>query len=421
VNPVQDAELFRKILGVEPPWSVARVDLSVKDQRIDVWLEHADGVAFSCPQCGKKLALYDHKEEREWRHLDTMQLQTWVHAKVPRVECPDDGVKQVEVSWAESGSRFTKFFERFAIDVSQETDTKGASKILRLSWDEAWGIQERAVTRGIARKPPLVLRRMGVDEKSVGHGQQYATLVYNLERATVEWVGVDRKKETLDGFFASLSLEQRAVIEGVGLDMWDPFISSVLEHVPDAESKLVFDRFHIMKHANEGVNNVRKREHRELLKDGDPTLKGSKYVWLYREENLPEKYHDRFAVLRALHLKTGRAYALKEALAELWDYQSPGWARKYWLRWYFWAMHSRLEPMKRVATMIREHLEGVLNFFTHRITNAVAEGLNSKVATIQKMAYGFRNKSHFRTAVLFRCGGLDLYPTIPSTTHPIAG
>jgi transposase len=421
VTPVQDAELFRKILGVEPPWFVARVDLSVKDQRIDVWLEHAEGVAFPCPQCGKKLTLYDHKEEREWRHLDTMQLQTWVHAKVPRVECPDHGVKQTEVSWAESGSRFTKFFERFAIDVSQETDTKGASKILRLSWDEAWGIQERAVARGIARKPPLVLRLMGVDEKSVGHGQQYATLVYNLEKGTVEWVGEDRKKETLDGFFASLSVEQRAAIEGVGLDMWDPFITSVRDHVPDAGRKLVFDRFHIMKHANEGVNDVRKREHRELLKEGDPTLKGSKYVWLYREENLPEKYQDRFAELRALHLKTGRAYALKEALAELWDYQSLGWARKYWQRWYFWATHARLEPMKRVATMIREHLDGVLNYFAHRITNAVAEGLNSKIATIQKMAYGFRNKGHFRTAVLFRCGGLDLYPIIPSATHPIPG
>jgi transposase len=414
---VQDADLFRRILGVEAPWTVARVDLDVKRQRIDVWLEHGGIGSFACPQCGKKLSLYDHKEEREWRHLDTMQLQTWVHARMPRVECPDHGVKQVEVSWAEPGSRFTKFFERFAIDVGQETDTKGASKILRLSWDEAWGIQERAVERGIARKPPLVLRLMGVDEKSVGHGQQYATLVYNLEKGTVEWIGEERKKETLDRFFQTLTQEQRTAIEGVALDMWDPFITSTLEHVPGAKEKLVFDRFHIMKHANEGVDKVRKSENRELWKDGDPTLKGSKYIWLYRGENLPEKYQDRFAALQALHLKTGRAYALKEALAELWSYVSPGWARSYWKRWYFWATHSRLEPMKRVAAMIKDHLTGVMNYFAHRITNAVAEGLNSKIATIQKMAYGYRNKSHFRTAVLFRCGGLDLYPE----THPIPG
>jgi transposase len=197
--------------------------------------------------------------------------------------------------------------------VGQETDTKGASKILRLSWDEAWGIQERAVERGIARKLPLTLRLMGVDEKAVGHGQQYATLVYNLEKGTVEWVGEERKKETLDRFFQTLAPEQRRVIEGVALEMWDPFIASILEHVPGAMDKLVFDRFHIMKHANEGVDKVRKSENRELWKDGDPTLKGSRYVWLYRGENLPEKYQDRFAALPALHLKTGRAYALKEA------------------------------------------------------------------------------------------------------------
>ncbi|MCI4323655.1 MAG: ISL3 family transposase [Thermoplasmata archaeon] len=417
MNPVQDAELFRKILGVEPPWSVARVDLSVKDQRIDVWLEHADGVAFPCPQCGKKLTLYDQKEEREWRHLDTMQLQTWVHAKVPRVECPDHGVKQVEVSWAESGSRFTKFFERFAIDVSQETDTKGASKILRLSWDESWGIQERAVARGMARKPPLALRLMGVDEKAVGHGHQYMTLVYDLERSTVEWIGEERKRETLDNYFRTLSEAQRRRIEAVGMDMWVPFIESVRANVPDAEGKIVFDRFHIMQHAGVGVDLVRKKENRELLLTGDPTLKGSKYLWLYREKNLPEKHRDRFEELRSLHLKTGRAYALKEGLGDLWSYQSEGWARKYWRRWYWWATHSRLKPMADVARMVKDHLTGVMTYFTHRITNAVAEGLNSKIATIQKMAYGYRNKDHFRTAVLFRCGGLDLYPS----NHPISG
>ena len=198
--------------------------------------------------------------------------------------------------------------------------------------------------------------------------------------------------------------------------MWDPFIASIYEHVPSAEEKMVFDRFHIAKHANEGVDKVRKSENRERLKDGDPTLKGSTYLWLHRRATLPEQHRDRFAVLQALHLKTGRAYALKEALAELWDYQRPGWARKYWRRWYFWATHSRLEPMVRVATMIKDHLTGVMNYFGHRITNAVAEGRNSKIATIQKMAYGFRNKSHFRTAVLFRCGGLSLYPRTPD--HP---
>ncbi|MGI0156743.1 MAG: ISL3 family transposase, partial [Thermoplasmata archaeon] len=306
---MHDVDLYRRLLGLSSPWTVARVDLDKKEQKVDVWLEHEEGAHWSCPECGKRFSIYDHSEEREWRHLDTMQFQTWVHAKLPRVECPDHGVKQVEPTWAEPGSRYTSDFERFAIDVIQETDTRGAGKILKLAWDAVWGIEKRAVARGLLARPPLVLKRMGVDEKAVGHGQQYMTLVYNLETSTVEWVGEGRKKDTLDAFFQTLTLEQRTGIEATGLDMWDPFIASILEHVPDAAGKMVFDRFHIAKHANEGVDKVRKSENRALWKEGDPTLKGSKYLWLYRGENLPEKHRDRFAALRALHLKTGRAYA----------------------------------------------------------------------------------------------------------------
>ena len=170
---------------------------------------------------------------------------------------------------------------------------------------------------------------MGVDEKEVGAGQDYATLVYNLEKATVEWVGEGRKKETLDGSFRTLFLEQQTAIEAANLDTWDPFIASILEHVPSVEEKMVFDRFHNAKHANEGVDKVRKSENRELWASGDPTLKGSEYLWLYRGENLPEKHRDQFAALQALRRKTGRAYALKEALAGLWDYASLGWATRY--------------------------------------------------------------------------------------------
>ena len=158
--------------------------------------------------------------------------------------------------------------------MSQETDTKGASKILRLSGDEAWNIPERAVVRGIARKPPLVLRLMGVDDKATGHGQQYATLIDNREKGTGEWVGEERKKETLDLFIQSRNLEQRSATEGVALDIWDPYIESIREHVPGTMEKLVFDRFHIMKHANGGVDMVRQSENRALWKEGYPTLLG---------------------------------------------------------------------------------------------------------------------------------------------------
>ncbi len=414
---VRDVEFYQKILALSGPWTVARVELSIPNRQVDVWLEHAEGERWPCPECGTKLSLYDHREERTWRHLDTMQFQTILHARLPRVECPTPRVRPVKGPGAEPHGRFTALFETLAISVMLETDVLGACTILSISWDEAWGIQERAVQRGLVARPPLALKQMGVDEKAVGHGQQYMTLVYNLETPRVEWIGEERKKETLDQFFRTLTPEQREAIEAVGMDMWEPFVASIREYVPSAEEKIVFDRFHIMQHANEGVDRVRKSENRDLLKDGDPTLKGSKYLWLYRGANLPEKHRTRFGELQALHLRTGRAYALKEALGDLWNYGSLGWARKYLARWYFWATHSRLSPMIEVAQMVKGHLMGVLNFFRHRITNAVAEGLNSKIATIQKMAYGFRNKDHFRTAVMFRCGGLQLYPV----THQNSG
>ena len=233
----------------------------------------------------------------------------------------------------------------------------------------------------------------------------------------MEWVGEERRKETLDRFFQSLSAEQRAGIEAVGLDMWGPFIASIGEHVPEADGKLVFDPFHIVGHMNEAVNDVRKREHRQLSEEGKSPLVGTRFWWLYGRENLPERHREGFAALQATHLKTGRAYAIKEALRDLWAQDSSRTGAAYWRWWHFWATHSRLAPVIRVARMMKDHLAGVLNYFEHRITNAVAEGLNSKIATIQKMAYGFRNKDHFRTAVLFRCGGLQLHPV----THPIPG
>ncbi len=394
-----------------------RIELHVRDEKVDVYQVHADGVLWPCPECGNKLPAYDHKDERVGRHLDTMAFQTGVRARSPRVECPDHGVRPAGVPWAESNSRFTKFFERFAIDVAQETDPKGAGKILKLSWDEVWGVQGRAVARGLRAKPPVALRFMGVDEKAVGHGHQYATIVYNLEEGTGEWVGEGRKKETLDGFFQGHTTEQRAGIEAGGLDMWGPFIASIREHVPGAEGKLVYDPFHIVGHMNEAGNDVRKREHRQLSEEGRSPLGGTRFWWLYGRENLPERHREGFAALHAAHLKTGRAYAIKEALRDLRVQDSSKTGAAYWRWWRFWATHSRLAPVIRVAQMMKAHLDGGLNYFAHRIANAVAEGLNSKIATLQKLVYGFRNKDHFRTAVLFRCGGLQLHPV----THPIPG
>jgi len=385
---MRDIDFFSRLLGLRTPWRVSRVTLASKEKEIDVWLEHRRRAEFACPECRLPLALYDHVPARRWRHLDHGDRITWLHARIPRVYCLEHGVRRVLVPWALPDARCTLAFERHAIDVLLETDVLGGARLLRLSWDEAWHLMERAVERGQKAKKRRVIPYLGVDEKAVARRHQYVTLVCDLDRGTVEYLAENREKTSLDAYYTSLSRRQLAGIRGVAMDMWDPYIASTVAHVPDGRSKIVFDRFHIMKHMNEAVDAVRKEENRLLLEDDIDLLKGTKYLWLFAEENVPEKMEAWFAFLRELNLKTARAWAIKEALRELWHYRRKGWAKLYWKQWYFWATHCRLKPVVAAARMIHNHLDNVLTFVDHRITNAVSEGLNSKIQTVKKTPTG---------------------------------
>ncbi len=350
---MRDIAFFSRLLALEKPWRVERVSLDPKHRSIDIQLVHRRNASFSCPECGCRSALYDHVPSRSWRHLDHGGCPTWLHAQIPRVDCSVHGIRRVHVPWALPGARFTTAFERHAIDVLLEADILGSARLLRISWDEAWHIMERAVERGLRAKPCRIIAHLGVDEKAVAKRHRYVTLVCDLDRGTVEYVADDRKRSSLDAYYQSLSEEQLAGIEAVAMDMWEPFIASTAAHVPDGRSKIVFDRFHIMKHMTDAVDRVRKAEHRRLQAEGDETLKRTKYLWLYSEENLPESAREKFAALRSLHLKTGRAWAIKESLRDLWRYRRKGWGLRHWRHWYFWATHSRLQPVIKVARMIR--------------------------------------------------------------------
>ena len=407
---MQDTELYRYVLGLEEPWKVERVKLDVTAESVGIWAGHADGLLWPCPECGARLPVYDHAPERAWRHLDTCQFKTFLHARIPRVQCRDHGVKQVQVSWAEEKARFTALFERLAIDVLRICDIKGAAKILRISWDEGWHIMERAVSRGLKRKKKRIPQTIGVDEKSVGKGHDYITLVNDVERAAVDYIGDDRKQESLDGYFARFSKKKRVKIKAIAVDIWDPYLASIRNHIPDAERKIVFDRYHLMTHMIKAVDEVRREEHRELQREDDETLTGSKYLWLYSKENVPDRHKSRLRSLSRRKLKTTRAWAIKESFRELWGYTHLAWARRHFKAWFYWATHSRLETVIEKARMFRKYLAQILTYFTHRITNAVSEGLNSKIQTIKKMAYGYRNRQNFKIAIYFHCGSLNLYP-----------
>jgi len=226
----------------------------------------------------------------------------------------------------------------------------------------------------------------------------------------VEYVADERKAESLEGYYLQFAEEQLARIKAVAMDMWEPYFKATLKHVPGAAGKIVHDRFHIMKHVGEAVDRVRKQEHRELMGQEDHRLKGTKFLWLYREENLPDRHRPALEALKAANLKVAKAWAMKESLNDVWKYLSTGWARRFVKRWLAWVNRSGLTPMCKVGGLIQRHLENILTFCRHRITNGVAEGLNSKIMAIKRKACGYRNRDHFKTAIYFFCGGLDLYP-----------
>lgn len=344
---MDSAELYRQLLGLTAPWIVERVELDVAQQHVEVHVGHAPGQRFSCPECGRELSVYDHLGERVWRHLDSCQFLTYLHARAPRVSCPGHGVRQVTLPWAQPGSRFTNLFETLAIEVLLAANIKRAAEILRITWDEAWGLMARAVVRGRTAKGEAMPTHLGVDEKAIAKGHRYMTLVCDLKEATVEYIGEERKEASLGAYFDAFPEENREAVEAISLDMWPPFINACREKVPDADEKMVFDRFHIMRHVVDAVDKVRKQEHKALIKAGDVRLTKSKYLWLTNPENMTDQARQRFNELKGIELKTGRAWALKEALRALWSYTSRAWATKFWKRWYFWATHSRLRCISR--------------------------------------------------------------------------
>jgi transposase len=410
---MKDTELYHHLLGLQDPWFVYDVQINVNEQQVDVWVEHPKGLQWACPECGTQGSLYDHADERVWRHLDSCQFRTFLHARPPRMACPEHGVRQVRLPWAERRSRFTLLFERFAIEVLGNTHIQAGRRILGISWDEAWHLMDRAVQRGLRLKSERIITHLGVDEKQAAAGQNYVTIVCDLDRGTVEEVTEGNNCASLQAYFDQLTGQQLQGIEAVAMDMAGGYINAVSGRLLNGFDKIVFDRYHIMKLMNEAVDKVRKQEHKRLSNEGNPMLKGSKFLWLYGQERLPAKHWDWFASLKAAGLKTARAWAIKEMLRHLWKYKSRAWAQKYWKRWYFWATHSRLEPVKKIAYTLKYFLYGVLNYCKHRITNAMTEGINSKIETLWKSACGFRNIHRFRTVILFHLGGLKLY----SPTH----
>ncbi len=407
-----DTELqkhYALLLGIGSPWEVKTVELKLPEKKVEIELGWQWGQSAQCPECGRPCSIHDSAPERTWRHLDTMQFATLIRARTPRSDCPEHGVKTMQVPWAEPQGRFTLLFERFAVDVlTASASVSQACALMGIGWETAHEIMRRAVERGLERRQLEALQHLGMDEKSFGRGQSYITLLTDLEQARVIDVVEDRTAEAAQELWQTLSPEQKQTVEAVAVDMWEPFIRTIEKEVPDAD--IVHDKYHVSSYLGKAVDQVRRQEHKELMAQGDETLKGSRQLWLYNPENFSPEQRSEFGALKDLHLKVARAWAAKELFSKFWGYQGEGWARRFFKGWYGWVSRSRLRPLVEVGQMLKRHLDNLLTYLKHHITNAVTEGLNSKIQNIKAAARGFRSFRNYRIRILFFCGKLDLYP-----------
>ena len=407
-----DTQLYQQILSDTTPWHVAEVRLDAGAQRIEVVMALKEDELWGCPECGARMHLHD-SEVRRWRHLDTCQFATIVVADVPRVKCPQHGSQTVQVPWAAPRGRFTALFERFAIDVLLACATSRACELLGISWDEADGIKQRAVDRGLARRKDEPIRRVCVDEKAVGRGQTYVTIVSSLDagKARVAYMADDRTEDSLNSFWRGMSESQRQDVEAVGMDLWKPYWNATILNVPAALQKIVHDPYHLATYMNKAVDQVRRAEHAALQYRDDDSLKATRMLWLYAEENVPSKWAKKFRKLVTnTKLKTAKAWAVKELWRDFWLAPNEEEAATTFKDWYREAMATRLEPVKKVARMFKAHLKNILTYFRLHITNGPAEAINSRIQQLVQQSCGYRNRDRFKRDVFFHLGGLDLYP-----------
>lgn len=403
---------YATLLGLGEEWRVVNVDLNVLGRRIDIYLEYAKDCA-PCPECGTLCSVYDQQPERVWRHLDTMQFETLIHAKTPRVRCEEHKVRVMELPWATKSSHFTLLFEAFAIAVLQAArSVKDAQGLLRLSWWQTHEIMKAAVERGLARREAEEISFVGLDEKSFLRGKDaeaFACVMTDIDNHRILDVARGR---TCDGakdvIEKALNPFQQYMVCGVAMDMSAPFEKAVRKLMPCAD--VVFDKYHVEAHLNEGVDKTRKGENRMLLERNDRRLAKSKYLWLAGMEHMSDEAIAHRDDLLKCALDTGKAWGLKELFGWFWKSRDKYWAKANFTFWYEQVKKSGLKHMIKVAETLRKHLYGLLAWFDSRIDNALTEGFNTTIQALKATAKGYRNFENFRIAILFYCGKLDMRP-----------
>ena len=400
---MRDTDLFQLALGLVPPWLVKAANFDAEKKRLDIEIDFFRGGRFPCPHCATADCPVHDTAMQQWRHLDFFQHQAFLHARTPRITCPDCGVKQIAVPWARAGSGFTLLFEALAMTLVTHMPVAAAARLMGEHDTRLWRVVFHYVEEALKRMDLASLRRVCIDETAAKRGQDYITLFVDIDMRKVVYIADGHEAKTVAEFADHVDAHNSDAsrIKEVCVDMSAAFIKGVTENLTEAE--ITFDKFHVMKLIGDAVDKVRRAESKTR-----PELKRSRYLWLRNESNLSAEQSAHLGSLAKTNLKTARAYHLRLTFQDIYKERSREWAGVFLDKWYSWARRSRLEPMKQVAATIDRHRAGILAWFDSGIANGLIEGINSLVQAAKAKARGYRNSKTLKAVTYLIAGKLDL-------------
>ena len=374
-------------------------------------LVHIDRLGKRLLRCGvcrqRCLEVHDIRPEREWRDLSMRKLPLKLRYRPRRVECPRCGVRVEDFPWAEPWARVTTALSHAVAVLARELSWKGTAREYGLNWKSVATMVKRAVQYGLEHRKRPPVHAIGIDEVSRRKGQVYLTVVYDLERRVLLWVGEDRTEEAVRPFFTQEMGKRRCqTLQLVCMDMWAAYAKLVRDYAVNAQ--ILFDRFHIVKHLNEAVDAARRDLWRQLTTQERVTFKGTRWLLLKNPWNLSSGQKERLSTLVRWNSPLVRAWYLKESFQLFWTYRQPWRAQQHLLKWMNSAMRSRLEPFKKFVGMLRSHLDGVLAWTKTQLSNGAVEGMNNKIKSISHRSFGFRTAENFIAAIYHCCARLPL-------------
>ena len=381
---------FTRILDW-PGYRVYQHEIDEKAKTLKLWIRRKRGNRrLECCGCGRKFTQIYDTGERAVRDLPWSAFTATVFVEVYRVHCPDCGVKREKVPLLPSKAPFSKRFEDAVGLACEMASARQVGRQFGLAASTVRAIDLRYLERWNASRRTPVLRQMGVDEIYLGKKQKFLSVVCNLETGEPLWFGRERKKESLDGFFQTeLSARQRRGIEAACVDMWEPYRRSIEQWAPNCQ--IIYDKFHIMQHANAAVDEVRRAE---FFRKGGRTrgvVKGKRWLLLSRWVNLDRGKKRELNTLFALNRRVLKAYLLKESLDRLWTYHYEGAMLRYLENWLDQLRWQRLKPFEKLAQMLLDHLEGILNYCRTKVSMGVVEAVNGNIKSLLRRGRGYQN------------------------------